>query len=67
MKSCIHYSEKALIQIQSLEHILSRLKHSFVDEVVLIDTNKKQIQELPNWQYPALENWVIRKEELDTL
>jgi len=60
--SCIHFYEYGVIRINYLESAVKRLFISeFADEIVLKDTNKLQ----PGaWQYPVLEDWIIKKEEI---
>ena len=66
MKSCIHYSELALIKINELENALFYFfGEEFVEEVTLSDSNKIQKRTLKNWQYPILEDWIIKKEYID--
>jgi hypothetical protein len=35
----------------------------FADEVTLSDTNGKYKDTIPNWQYPSLEDWIIKKSD----
>lgn len=60
---CIHYSEIAVLCLDILERKLLRLRNYFQDEWVLYDTNHAQKNYNLNWQYPALEPWVIKKED----
>lgn len=63
--SCIHFYEHAVINIFYLEKAMKRLfVDEFANEAVLADTNKTQNLCVDNWQYPILEDWVIKKEEL---
>ena len=64
-KSCIHYPELALIKIDIMEKaLIYYFKDEFADKVILSDTNKKQKIGLRNWQYPILEDWAIRKDDI---
>jgi hypothetical protein len=65
IKSCIHYPEISLIMIEFLENSIIKwfLPEEFSNEVVLSDTNGKQKIQLPNWQYPSLEDWTIKKSD----
>ncbi len=65
LRSCIHYYEMGVIQINDLEKALeNNFKDKFADNVTLSDSNKRQKKNLPNWQYPLLEDWVITKEDI---
>lgn len=64
-RSCIHFSELALIKIGFLERVLLHdFGSNFADNVILSDGNKEQKKHLRNWQYPILEDWIIKKEEV---
>lgn len=63
--SCIHYYEYGVIKIYQMEEIVKRLfVDDFADEVTLKDSNKAQQTLIKNWQYPALEDWIITKEDI---
>jgi len=64
MKSCIHFPELAIIRIDEMERLLMCFRDQFADEVTLQDTNGKYKRRLYNWQYPALEDWVIKKDDV---
>ena len=65
MKSCIHYYEYAVIRIAELEQAMLKLfANEFADTVTLCDTNKYIRQHIHSWQYPALEDWVVTKEDI---
>lgn len=64
-KSCIHFYEYAVVKITYLEDAMKKLFiDKFTDEVILVDTNKIIRLKTANWQYPELENWIIKKEEI---
>lgn len=63
--SCIHFSELAVIKIYDLEQAMLKLFSSeFLSGAILQDTNYKSKNILNNWQYPALEDWIITKEDI---
>jgi hypothetical protein len=63
--SCIHYPELALIKINYLGWKLFKLfGNELLDVVTLSDTNKRQKENLVDWQYPILEDWIIHKEDI---
>jgi len=65
MTSCIHYSELSLIYINRLEkQLLLQFGNELLNEVTLCDTNKNQKINLKHWQYPILEDWTIKIEDL---
>ena len=61
--SCIHYHEPFACYIQQLEDYLYRLSDLFAEEVVLGDNNGKMKEAFSHWQYPTMEDWIIRKED----
>ncbi|MHA2092277.1 MAG: hypothetical protein ACW98K_15620 [Candidatus Kariarchaeaceae archaeon] len=65
-RTCIHYSEIAVLRIDLLEKTLLNGINRFADVVVLSDTNGvyKDEQKISHWQYPGLEPWIIRKDEI---
>jgi len=65
MKSCIHYPELSLIMIDYLEKAILKIfpPEEFADEVILSDTNGRYKKNMPNWQYPSLEDWIIKKSD----
>lgn len=60
-RTCIHYCEIAVFNIDKLEKFLWRLRTSFLDVITLVDTNHvyKRDRKIRNWQYPSLEPWII--------
>ena len=60
-KTCIHYCEVAVLNINALEKFLWRLRGSFLDGVIIDDTNRvyKHDRNIHNWQYPVLEPWAV--------
>ena len=68
LKSCLHYCEIGVIQINNLERVLeNNFRNDFTDTVILHDSNKRQKERVSNWQYPLLEDWIITKNEIFTL
>jgi hypothetical protein len=65
IKSCIHYPELSLIKIDELEKALViNFKGEFADEATLSDANKISKSIMKNWQYPILEDWIIKKSDI---
>lgn len=63
--SCIHYPELAIIQINGLGwHVCKLFSNELLDTVTLHDTNKRYKDNLVDWQYPVLEDWIIHKEDV---
>ena len=63
--SLMNLSERAVLRIHSMEKaLLSLFKGEFLEEVVLTDTNKMQERLLHNWQYPSLNDWVIKRKDI---
>lgn len=62
--NCIHYSEKGVIGLQELRKKLYLFKEYFLSESILSDSNEKQNKTLAYWQYPALEPWIVNKNDL---
>jgi hypothetical protein len=60
---CIHYHEPYVGHIQQLEDYLYHFSHLFAEEVTLGDTNGSMKEKAFWWQYPAMEAWVIRRED----
>lgn len=64
LKMCLHFPEPALVGIKELNYWLLALSDYFLEEVVLEDTNSKVKKSTPEWQYPSLAEWKIRKEDI---
>lgn len=60
----IHYSEPGAIAIGILKKILFGLKDRFADSAVLGDYNGVHKSRYPDWQYPTLKDWVIKKADV---
>ncbi len=63
-KDCIHYCEHGLFAIKSLEKLLLANEHLFSEEVILKDANANMKDMFNNWQYPVLNDWIIKKEDI---
>jgi|SRR3972149_3316108 len=63
-RECIHYSEIASFKINELETTLWLFKDSFLDEIILLDTNEKYKTLFRSWQYPSLKPWKITLKEI---
>lgn len=65
LNHCIHYPELSVLRIKELQDLLFLyFADEFMDIAVLRDTNRSQKWHVSNWQYPALEDWIITKEEM---
>ena len=60
-RECPHYHEPFVVHIQHLEKWLFSMKDWFAEEITLKDSNGKIAEPYQYWQYPAMEDWVIRR------
>ena len=60
-RTCIHYCEMGVLNINRLEKALWKMKDYMLDEVTIVDTNNdyKTDKNIRNWQYPGLEPWAV--------
>ena len=66
-QDCIHYPEWGVFKIKELEQALWAMNDDFSDKVILTDGNHKYKEEWRHWQYPALEQWTIKKNDYKRL
>jgi len=66
---CPHYYESFVLAINALEKALEAKKHLFFDECIIKDGNSlyKDKFKIKYWQYEPAEDWILKKEEWDSL
>jgi len=62
-RTCIHYSEVGVLNINRLEKALWGLRGYFADTVEIVDTNYSYRNDstIRSWQYPSLDPWIVTR------
>jgi hypothetical protein len=58
-----HYHEGPACAIQHLTNALRDMEHHMADEVIIVDSNAAAKGAIENWDFPASDDWVVRKSD----